>query len=97
MRVIFSAASRRDMLNVLDYIAADNPHRAGSFLTELQQACLSLHDRPLRFPQLDGFAPHYRRRVHGNYLIIYKVADDTVTIMRVVSSWNDINQLVLGD
>lgn len=89
MKVQFTTRARQDLRDIGDYIAADNPFRARSFVVELRDASLSLGERPLRFPQLEGFVRQgYRRRVHGNYLIIYR-------IIRVVSSSVDLSGLGL--
>lgn len=94
MKVILSGRARQDLIDIGDFIAADNPARARSFVAEMRNACLALAEAPLRFAQLNGFeAQGYRRRVHGNYLIIYRVADDAVIILRVISAALDLEQL----
>ena len=71
MRVVFSEASRHDLRAIIGFIAADSPARARSFLAELEQACVSLADKPLRFPLVPAYeARAYRRRPYGNYSII---------------------------
>lgn len=68
-----------------------------SFIEELRVACLGLADAPFRFALLNGFATHgYRRRVFGNYLIIYRVAGEAVIVLRIVSAALDLGQVELG-
>ena len=56
-----------------------------SFIEELRDRCLSLADTPLAFP----LVPRYersgvRRRVHGNYLIFYRVEAKQVVVLHVL-------------
>tara|TARA_R110002020_G_scaffold6143_6_gene25701 strand:- start:1933 stop:2226 length:294 start_codon:yes stop_codon:yes gene_type:complete len=97
MRVIFSAASRKDLLAIAVFIAADNPARARSFVNELRVACAGLAEQADRFAVIPGYeAKGYRRRPHGHYSIIYFADQDTVRIFRVVHSARNLGQ-VLGD
>jgi toxin ParE1/3/4 len=96
MKVQFTTRARQDLQDIGDYIALDNPFRARSFVVELRDASLGLGDRPLRFPLLESFEDQgYRRRVHGSYLIIYRVDADIVRIIRVISSSVDLHGLGL--
>ncbi|MGV3576939.1 MAG: type II toxin-antitoxin system RelE/ParE family toxin [Devosia sp.] len=97
MRVNISGLAEADIEAIADFIAEDNPTRAGSFARELWDACMGLGDTPFRFAQLEDFESRgYRRCIHGRYSIIYRVADDEVLVVRVFSSLMDI-RAVLGD
>jgi toxin ParE1/3/4 len=64
------------------YIAQDNPVRAGSFVGEIKDKTALL----LTFPALGrpGRVPGTRELVvHENYLVPYRVKEDTVQIIRV--------------
>ncbi|AXQ27483.1 type II toxin-antitoxin system RelE/ParE family toxin [Solimonas sp. K1W22B-7] len=85
MKVRITAEATRDLEVIADYIAQDNPSRALSFVQELRDKCLSLADTPLAFP----LVPRYerfsvRRRVHGSYLIFYRVEAEQVVILHVL-------------
>ena len=73
MKVAFTGAAETDLETIGDYIALSNPFRA------------CLHEMPKAFPLLEGHEPAgIRRRVHGNYLIFYRIGGDTVEILRVL-------------
>jgi toxin ParE1/3/4 len=96
MKVILSGHARQDLFAIGDFIVADNPKRARSFVMELRAACLDLAEAPFRFAQLDGFeAQGYRRRVFGNYLIIYRVTEAAVIVLRVVSGALDVGAIAV--
>jgi len=93
MRVIISHEAEADVEEIGDYIAADSPRRAVSYIEELREACLGLSDAPYRFAVLERFESYgYRRRPYGQYSIIYQVGNDSVTIIRVLSTAMDIDR-----
>ncbi|MFN2568962.1 MAG: type II toxin-antitoxin system RelE/ParE family toxin, partial [Candidatus Dormibacteria bacterium] len=46
MRVELSPTAKADLLEVVDYIARDNPERAGCFVDELESQCDRLEALP---------------------------------------------------
>ena len=79
MNVVLSDEAEADLEQIGDYIARDNPARAGTFLDELEESCRELGHMPLAYPLLPRYERFgIRRRVHGNYLIFYRVERDAV-------------------
>ncbi|HBK07694.1 MAG TPA: plasmid stabilization protein [Acetobacteraceae bacterium] len=98
MKVVLSDAARLGLERIGDYIARDNPSRAGSFVAELRTACLTLGEMPQAFP----LVPRYerlgiRRRPHGNYLIFYRVDQDRVSIVQILHGARDYEALLFPD
>lgn len=92
MIVHLTAEAEYDLETIGDYIARDNPARALSFLHELRLKCLGLADMPERFPLVPRYeAAGLRRRVHGDYLIFYKVEREKVVIIHVLHGAQDYN------
>ena len=94
----FSDEAEQDLEQITDYIARDNPRRALSFIRELRTRCEELLDTP------NGFAivPRYerydiRRRVHGNYLIFYRVETAKVVIVHILHGATDYGAILFGD
>ena len=91
MALLFSKDADRDLEDIGDYIADDNPHRAGSFVKEIRGACEGLLEAPLRFSALSGFeAIGYRRRIFGRYAIVYALIAEDVFIVRIVATDMDL-------
>jgi toxin ParE1/3/4 len=95
MIVRLSAGAEGDLEEIGDHIARDNPARAVSFVQELRAACLGLAAFPERFP----LAPRYeiegvRHRVHGNYLIFYRVEEDAVVVIHVLHGATDYGDVL---
>lgn len=91
MDVVFTLKAEADLIAIGDFIAVHNPARAATFLAELVTKCEELADIPLAFPL---FASHrskqIRRRVHRDYLILYRTLGDRVVILHVVRASRDI-------
>lgn len=96
-RLVFSDRTEADLEDIGDYIARDNPLRAISYLRELRKACRELAAVPMHYPVLEGYeVQSLRRRVYGNYLIIYQANEDAILIVRILHSAMDL-AAALGD
>ena len=93
MKVRLSPEALDDLAGIADWIGRDDPRRATSFVEELRTACRELGDFPRAFPAFARFGPLARRRVYGNYLIIYDVEPDFVTVVAVVHGARNIDEL----
>lgn len=93
MKVRLSPAALADLARISDWIGRDNPKRAVSFIEELRTACRELGAFPRAFPSFPHFGPLARRRAYGNYLIIYDVEEDFVTVVAVVHGARNIDEL----
>lgn len=90
LRVIIAPRAQSDLEAIGDYIAAENPVRAESFVEELIGRCLTLSEQPERFPLVERLAhAGVRKMVHGNYLIFYTVYPDRVTVARILHGATD--------
>ena len=95
MIVHLSAEAEYDLETIADHIARDNPARALSFLQELRSKCLGLADMPERFP----LVPRYEstgvwRRVHGEYLIVYRVEAEKVIVIHILHGAQNYNAIL---
>lgn len=98
MKVVLSAEALGDLEQIGDYIAQDNPDRARSFVAELLGKARDLGDMQHAFPIIPRYAHlGVRRRVHGNYLIFYRVEDACVTVIHVLHGARDYEALLFPD
>ena len=98
MKVLFTEAAESDLEAIGDWIAKDNPGRAMTFVRELRRSCVDIGPRPLGYP----FVEHRRgegiqRKVHGNYLIFYRVWLDAVEILRVLHGARDYARILFSE
>jgi len=98
VRVEFTGPALLELEAIADWIARDNPGRAFSFVEELRKACLDIGRRPRAYPYLElRRAEGIRRRVHGNYLIFYRIRTDMVEILHVIHGARDYAQIVFAN
>lgn len=96
MRLVFTTEARSDLTSIGDVIAQDNPSRALSFIDELEARCLALPETPLAYPLVSCKKDKgIRRLVHGNYLIFYRVDNDSVVILHVLAGRMNVD-VILG-
>ena len=98
MRVVFTREAEDSLERIGDYIARDSPRRAMSFLAELRTSALELANFPKAYP----LVPRYeglgvRRRLHGNYLILFRMEEETVVILHVINGAQDYGQILTPD
>ncbi|OWV87623.1 plasmid stabilization protein [Rhizobium sp. R635] len=94
----FSSEAENDLEQIADYIAEHNPLRALSFIRELRSKCVDLVDSPNGFALIPRYEHHgIRRRVHGNYLIFYRVETAKVVIIHILHSATDYGAILFGE
>ncbi|TIU34472.1 MAG: type II toxin-antitoxin system RelE/ParE family toxin [Mesorhizobium sp.] len=81
----FTDQAKADLEAIANHIALDNPLRAVTFIQELRDDCLRLRTMPERHPVVERYrSSGVRRRVHGRYLIFYRVSPGAVEILHVL-------------
>lgn len=84
MQVDFSPAAERDLEEIGDYIAQDNPVRAVTFIRELRQHCQRILEAPRAAPVWPELGDNVRMTVHGRYLILYTLTEAAIRKERVL-------------
>lgn len=98
MKVVVTDAAFADMLEIGNAIAKDSPHRAETFIDELHERCRMLETMPEAYPLLTGYEEAgIRRRLHGNYMIFYRIARGEVEVLRVFHGARDYEQVLSGN
>jgi plasmid stabilization system protein ParE len=95
MRIRFARRAEKDLLEIAQWIATDNPARALSFTKELREKCRSLAVRPARFPVVRLVRDEEVRKLsYRGYLILYVIRADAVGIDRIVHGSRDWMRLL---
>ena len=90
-------AAQEDLLQILDFIAQDNPGRAAAFVEELDRRTggLSRHPRLGRVPRNATLqSAGYRVLVLESYLVFYRLRQKIVEVHRVVHGSRDLDHLL---
>lgn len=84
----------QDLETIGDFIAADDPARAVSFIDEMLSVCARIAERPRAFQRRDDLAAGLRQAVHGHYLILFTAGDEGIVIERVVHGARRLEDLI---
>ena len=91
--VTVSNRAESDLADIADYISLDNPRRALSFAEELEARFVDIGERPMSFPARPEWGMNKRSAVHGRYVIIFRVNDEYIEILRVAHGARDIDEM----
>jgi toxin ParE1/3/4 len=98
MKLVITDEASADLFAIGEWISVDNPRRALSFVDELKARCNRLIDAPQAYPLVPRHeASGVRRLPHGNYLIFYRVRDNTVEIVHVLHGARDYEAILFPD
>lgn len=85
MRLLWENSARAELREILDYIASRNPTSAERLEEMLERTLEFLTLNP--FMYRPGRVRSTREAVvHPNYIIVYRVVDDLITILAVLHS-----------
>lgn len=76
------ALAEKDLEQIVDYIAADNPKRALSFVAELRDKGRLLLANP-RMGRIGRVKSTRELVAHPNYIIVYRLAGQVIEVLRV--------------
>ena len=90
MRATFSPLAERDLEDIGDYIARDNPRRALSFVVELRRQCATIAAAPGAYRPRPELGDGLRSCAHGNYVIFFREKRKALVIVRILHGAMDI-------
>ena len=96
MQCLFSSLAERDLEEIADYIARDNPLRALSFIHELREHCRKIITFPKAASLCEELGQGIRFVPFGRYLIFYSEHPDKVRIERILSSFRLLSSDYFG-
>lgn len=83
-RLLWTEAARRDLLSIWAWKGREVPERGDRALDRIEPSS----QRLTRFPRLGPTAPHIapgaRKLSVDEYLVLYRIAEDSIVIVRVV-------------
>lgn len=90
MRVVFSRRAECDLEEIADYIAADNPRRALTFVRELRTHCARIADAPLAWARRPQLGAGIRSSLHGRYVIFFCIRSERILVVRILHGARDL-------
>jgi toxin ParE1/3/4 len=86
-KVAITETAQQDFITIWEYISADNPVNARTFLDEIEAKALSLELFPQRHQMINEnelLGTDYRHLVYKKYRIIYRIDIEIVYILRII-------------
>jgi toxin ParE1/3/4 len=97
MPVVFSPRAVVDLRDIGDWIAADSPRRALTFVAELREHASKIANIPFGYVRREDLGSGLRMAVHRPYLLFFRVDADVVRIERVLHGARDLPEVFRGD
>ena len=95
--VRISAAARVDLLDIALRIAEHSPDRAFTYVDEIEAKAHRIGDFPHAGPPRFHWGADVRIAIHGPYLLVYRVRDETVQVLRVVHGARNLDALFVAE
>ena len=93
MRCVFSPLAERDLEEIGDHIARDNPRRAVTFIKDIRKRCAAIAVNPAAASVRAELGPVIRMVPLGRYLTFYTVESEIVRIERILHGARDLADL----
>ena len=94
MQLLITPLAASDLEEIGDYIAQNNPARAGSFVAELRAHCEKICRNPAAYRRRPELSDDLRSCAHGNYVIFFASTTEEVTIVRILHGARDIPEVL---
>lgn len=92
-RLLFTGRAEDDLFSLWHYIAADNPKAADALLDTIEVKCALLAHNPYLGRARPDIALEFRHFPVKNYLILYRIIEKGVEIVRVIHGARDLHAL----
>lgn len=103
LRILITPEASKDLENISDYIAQNNPDVALRFFDATRQTIAKLAQTPylgsvypLTNPRLQGLRK-WKVKGFPKYLIFYLIEDELLTIIRILHVSRDIPHILIQD
>jgi toxin ParE1/3/4 len=94
MKAEFSPRAIRDLQEILEHIARDNPQAAVRLIDRLEATCLRLPQSPKVGTRRDDLASGLRALSHGSYVIYFvEQTEEILRIARVMHGARDVKPI----
>ncbi|MCB9946324.1 MAG: type II toxin-antitoxin system RelE/ParE family toxin [Rhodospirillaceae bacterium] len=83
-RLVFRPEAERDLYELHTFIAQDNLAAADQFAERVERRCREIQTMPFAGRPRDRLKKGLRSVTFRNYIILYRVRNDAVVILRVI-------------
>ena len=99
-KVEWAAIAETDLKQIVDYLAADSSGNALQIFKKIRQRASGLYSFPERgrvVPELQAQGIYiYRELIVAPWLIVYRIAEETVFVLSVIDSRQNVEDVLLN-
>lgn len=92
-RIVYSGPARRDLDQIWDYIASDNPAAASKLIARIMNKCQWYANQPELGEASNTLLPGCRRFSVGPYVMYYRQGEDGIELIRVLHGARNVDPL----
>ncbi len=92
-RSTISQTASRDLAEIIDYFTNVNVEAGERFIEEFEKKCKNLVGFPNMGRSYENISPFLRGVPVDGHIILYKVIEDEITIVRIVNGRRDLKSL----
>jgi toxin ParE1/3/4 len=92
-QLIIADQAREDLMEIWLYIASDSISSADKFIDFLYEKCANLCSSPEVGRKRDELFPSLRCLPVKRYLIFYRIKQNAIEIIRILSAYRDIESI----
>ncbi|MBF2057367.1 MAG: type II toxin-antitoxin system RelE/ParE family toxin [Cyanobacterium sp. T60_A2020_053] len=89
----FSEDAVKDINEICDYIAKENPTSASNLFDAVRQKCKLVANFPKMGKSYEQIRPNLKGFFVGDYIIFYYAYDDGIFILRIISGYRNLDIL----
>lgn len=93
LELIIAPKAEADLIDIWLYVAKDQPVNADRLLDRFNQAALLLTETPEIGIKRKDLGENLRSHPVGSYILYYRVTEDALELVRVLSASRDIDRL----
>jgi len=90
LEIEYGPKARADLYAIWSYIAADNPSAADKLISRFTGIFTSLAANPMLGRPREELRPGLRSFPHGRYVIYYREVEQSLRLLRILSSYRDV-------
>ena len=92
MRVVITDPAEADLENIWRWIARTHPLNGARYVAKLRDRAESLAGLPRKGRPRDDIAAGCRALTMDFFLIVYRIRDDTVEVLRIIDGRQDLDE-----
>jgi toxin ParE1/3/4 len=90
---LLTLEAKKDLEEIHDYIAQDNPSMALSFIISIQDKCQSVASSPEIGRKREELGSELRSFPIKNYIIFYRISNSNIQVIRILHAARDIESI----